>query len=85
MTALHHLVPAAESGLLTRSMDSLVSIMLAESIEQSSHNGSRKAETATATARFVARFSAGGLLHVIGDGASAMRAAQATRRPLKPA
>jgi AcrR family transcriptional regulator len=85
MTALHQLVPATESGLLTRSMDSLVSIMLAESIEQSSQNGRRKVETATATARFVARFSAGGLLHVIGDGASPPRAAQAARRPLKPA
>jgi AcrR family transcriptional regulator len=85
MTALQHLVPAADPGLLTRSMDSLVSIMLAESIEQSSRNGRRKVETAAAAARFVARFSAGGLLHVIGDGASARRAAQSTRRPLRPA
>jgi hypothetical protein len=66
-TALRHLVPAADKALLTRSMDSLVSIMLAESIEQSSHTGRRKIETAATAARFVATFSAGGLLHLIGD------------------
>jgi AcrR family transcriptional regulator len=66
MTALQHLLPAADPGLLTRSMDALVSIMLAESIEQSSHAGRRKVETAAKAARFVAQFSAGGLLHLIG-------------------
>ncbi len=73
MTALQHLVPAADEALLTRSMDSLVSIMLAESIEQSSRNCRRKVETATAAARFVAQFSAGGLLHLIGHAGGTTR------------
>jgi AcrR family transcriptional regulator len=65
MTALQDLLPAAATGLLARGMASLVAVMLAESIERSSDTGRRKVENAATAARFVAQFSAGGLLHLI--------------------